>query len=97
MTDIIKLIGLPAVLEQLGEEGGEMVQAALKYARRKRGENPTPKSEMECLDNLTEEIADVELCINILILSGVVDEDRVAAVMKNKETRWRERIREQGQ
>ena len=97
MTDIIKLIGLPAVLEQLGEEGGEMVQAALKYARRKRGEKPTPKSEMECLDNLTEEIADVELCINILILSGVVDEDRVAAVMKNKETRWRERIREQGQ
>ena len=31
-----------------------------------RNENPTPKSRADCIANLQEEIADVELCISIL-------------------------------
>lgn len=94
MTEILDRIGLPAMLEQLAEECGELTQAALKLARLRRGENPTPKTEMQCIAGLTEEIADVELCINILILGGIVDEDRVSSIMQNKEVRWKERLKE---
>ena len=52
MTDIVDYIGLPALLEQLAEECGELTQAALKLARLRRGENPTPKTEKECRDAL---------------------------------------------
>ena len=92
MNDIIDHIGLPAVLEQLAEECAELAQASLKYARLLRGENPTPKTEQECLEALTEEIADVELCINILILGGVVGDYEVWKMICNKEDRWRKRL-----
>ena len=92
MRGIMEKIGLPAMLEQLGAEGGEVVQASLKYARLLRGENPTPKTEEQCIDDLTEEIADVELCINILIESGVIDEYCMVNIMNHKEARWKQRI-----
>lgn len=34
-------------------------------ARKIRNENPTPKSHADCVANLQEEIADVELCISV--------------------------------
>ena len=92
MTDIMEQIGLPALLEQLAEECGELTQAALKLARLRRGENPTPKTEQECITDLIEEIADVELCINILILGGVVGDYEVWKMICNKEDRWRKRL-----
>lgn len=92
MNEIMEQIGLPALLEQLAEECGELTQAALKLARLKRGENPTPKSEMQCIAGLTEEIADVELCIDLLKRGGIVDKDRVSAIMRNKEVRWNGRL-----
>jgi len=93
MTEILDYIGLPALLEQLAEECGELTQAALKLARLRHGENPTPKTEMQCIAGLTEEIADVELCINILMLGGIVDEDRGSNIMENKEVRWKKRLK----
>ena len=51
---MINLIGKAAMLEMLAEESAELSQAALKLARKYRGENPTPSSEMECIDHLTE-------------------------------------------
>ena len=47
------------ILAQTGEEAAELAQAALKLRRALTGENPTPKSIAECLDDLQEEIADV--------------------------------------
>ena len=64
--DVLDMIGTAAALEQLAEESAELAQAALKMARKLRGENPTPKSRADCIANLQEEIADVELCISIL-------------------------------
>ena len=58
MNDIIDSIGLPAVLEQLAEECSELAQASLKYARLLRGDNPTPKTEAECLESLTVDVDD---------------------------------------
>jgi len=92
MNDIIDTIGLPAVLEQLAEECSELAQASLKYARLLRGENPTPKTEQECLESLTEEIADVDLCISELMMEGLVDSNKVIDIIDQKENRWKERL-----
>jgi len=92
MNDIIDSIGLPAVLEQLAEECSELAQASLKYARLLRGENPTPKTEQECLEALTEEIADVDLCISELMMEGLVDSNKVIDIIDQKENRWKERL-----
>lgn len=94
MNDIIDTIGLPAVLEQLAEECAELAQASLKYARLLRGENPTPKTEAECLESLTEEMADVELCNSILMVAGHVNSDTVMDIIDVKERRWHKRIQE---
>ena len=94
MNDIIDSIGLPAMLEQLAEECSELAQASLKYARLLRGENPTPKTEAECLESLTEEMADVELCISILMTADHVDFDAVMETIEVKDKRWHERLRE---
>jgi len=92
MNDIIDSIGLPAMLEMLGEEGAEMTHACLKFARCLRGENPTPKTEQECLEALTEEVADVTLCIRLIIEGYVIDPDKVNDIVEEKMQRWRERL-----
>ena len=94
MNDIIDSIGLPAVLEQLAEECAELAQASLKYARLLRGDNPTPKTEQECLEALTEEMADVELCNSLLMGGDYVDFDAVMELIDVKDKRWHDRIRE---
>ena len=94
MNDIIDSIGLPAVLEQLAEECAELAQASLKYARLLRGDNPTPKTEQECLEAVTEEMADVELCNSLLMGGDYVDFDAVMELIEVKDKRWHGRIRE---
>ena len=89
---MIEVIGVPAMLEQLAEECSELSQAALKLARKYRGENPTPRSEMECLAALTEEIADVYCCLDQL--KTLIDDERVTAIKEQKMVRWRKRIEE---
>jgi len=91
---IIEQVGLPAVLEMLGEEGAEMTHASLKWARQLRGENPTPKTEEECREALTEEVADVMLCIRLIIEGYVIDPDKVNDIVEEKMLRWHERLRE---
>ena len=92
MNDIIDSIGLPAVLEQLAEECSELAQASLKYARLLRGDNPTPKTKEQCIDDLTEEIADVLLCINILYYGEIIDEYHIVDIMNSKLARWKKRL-----
>lgn len=64
--NIIETIGLPAFLEQMAEEASELSQASLKFARKLRGENPTPKEGNELVSNLCEEVADVATCMDVL-------------------------------
>ena len=94
MNDIIDSIGLPAVLEMLGEEGAEMTHASLKFARQLRGENPTPKTEEECRDALVEEMADVQLMIDLLTMSGIIGDAEIRTRMGKKMLRWLDRIQE---
>ena len=65
-TNVIDKIGEPAMLELLAEECTELAHAALKLARKERGENPTPKSMEECQNKVIEEWADVIICLEKL-------------------------------
>lgn len=91
---IYQKIGLPALLEQLGEECGELSQASLKMSRKIRGENPTPKTREELVKAFEEEIADVMLCINIIEWQHDVDVKRIFKIMDDKTNRWLMRLEE---
>lgn len=70
VKSIVDRIGKPALLEQTAEECAELAHACLKEARRLRGENPTPKTEIECWMAIIEEMADVEICLKMLREAG---------------------------
>lgn len=86
MKTFIEEIGDAAMLEMLAEESTELAHAALKLARVHGGENPTPKTFMQCIDALTEEIADVQLVIDQL--NNMVDQNRIKAIYDQKMIRW---------
>lgn len=92
--DILEMIGTAALLEQLAEESAELAQAALKMARKIRNEYPTPKSRADCVANLQEEIADVELCISVLP-AALHDPTEVGRTMAAKHRRWNERLHDE--
>lgn len=93
MNKIVEKIGMPALLEQCAEECSELTHACLKLARKMREENPTPKTIEECMEALKEEIADVELCLNAIVNSGLIcDKDEIELVRLAKFERWYERL-----
>ena len=92
--DVLDMIGTAALLDQLAEESAELAQAALKMARKLRNENPTPKTHADCVSNLQEEIADVELCISILP-AALYDPAEVGKTMTAKHRRWNERLHDE--
>ena len=59
-----------------------------------RNENPTPKTHADCVSNLQEEIADVELCISILP-AALYDPAEVGRTMTAKHRRWNERLHDE--
>ena len=93
VKSIMSLIGEEAVLDQIAEEAAELAQAALKLARKKRGVNPTPKSEDACLVAFLEEIADLEVVLNEWLRNappGYVAQ--INSTMEYKEERWEARV-----
>lgn len=62
--------------------------------RKLRNENPTPKTHADCVSNLQEEIADVELCISILP-AALYDPAEVGRTMTAKHRRWNERLHDE--
>lgn len=88
------MIGQAALLEQCAEECTELAHACLKLSRKIRNENPTPKSMVDILDNLTEEAADVTLCIDELAKSKLVSYEHMAFVRRDKYDRWCERLKQ---
>lgn len=87
MGNIEKLIGKPALLEQLAEEAAELAKAALKHARILRGENPTPVTEKEAYDSVIEEYTDIVQCAIELNLQ--IDQSQL--IYKDK--RWNDRLK----
>lgn len=81
-------IGTAATYEMLAEECSELAQACLKYARILRGENPTPKTQTEVLDNIIEEYTDVRLVASDL---GLIYDTNI---VRRKVLRFEGRINE---
>ena len=53
-------------LQQLAEEAAELAKAALKVIRASSARNPTILSHEETIQNLLEEYADVQLCMEVV-------------------------------
>ena len=83
---MIEYIGEPASLEMLAEEATELAHAALKLARIKRGENPSPVPVLTATQNVIEEFTDVCLCAEDLGLK--VDEEIKFTKLKRFDERW---------
>jgi hypothetical protein len=81
-------IGTAATYEMLAEECSELAQACLKYARILRGENPTPKTQAEVLNNIIEEYTDVRLVASDL---GIIYDNNI---VRHKLLRFEGRINE---
>lgn len=93
MTELVKAIGVPAMLEQTAEEANELAFACLKLARMLRGENKVHgRTQEELLDNLAEEMADISVCIGELTDSNVVDAEDVKRIAFQKMKRMRKRL-----
>lgn len=81
-----------AILEQVIEEAGELVQAAAKRLRILRGESPTPVTLKDNFGNLIEEMADVRLCIDVTT-EKLMARQEVSEMYREKEERWENRLK----
>ena len=90
---IVEKIGVSALLEQTAEECCELAHACLKMARKLRDENPTPKSVEDIRDELSEEMADVAVCLNMIKWHTDITDRREQFVLETqKEHRWYDRL-----
>lgn len=83
----IKELPIDTRLIQLAEEAAELSQAAIKYVRALRGETPVTKE--DALKNLTEEVADVSVCMTSV--NDLVRMSEVAEIIVEKVKRWEDR------
>ena len=83
----IKELPIDTRLIQLAEEAAELSQAAIKYVRVLREETPVTKE--DALQNLTEEVADVSVCMTSV--NDLVPLSDVAEIIVEKVKRWENR------
>lgn len=91
---VLTELGEEEVLCQLAEECDELGKAALKLRRALSGKNPTPVTVEQALENLLEEIADVELCLEVLGFGVYEIAVQVGEIWAEKVPRWVQRITE---
>ena len=87
----IKALGQCELLCQLAEEASELAQAALKLRRAIDGTNPTPKLAEDCMLELIEEIADVQIIFDYIDFPADLGE-AVDEIIRRKEKRWATRL-----
>lgn len=88
LMELYEKTGEAACLELLAEECTELAHACLKLARKQRGENPTPTTILDSVKAIHEEIADVELCIEVLSCSQWYNNERCNSMFHKKLERW---------
>ena len=69
MQFIADKLGKEEILTAVAEEAAELAQAALTLRRAYNGKNYTPNTDYICLEYMAEEMADLELCVDVLKLS----------------------------
>lgn len=83
------------LLTQLAEEAAELAQAALKLRRAMEGTNWTPKTVLECMTQLEEEYADIQVVLEAMDYSAPwIDYDRTYVIQNEKMRRWAKRLEE---
>lgn len=87
---ILEILGLPEMLTQLAEEAAELSKAALKYRRALTGDNPTPVTPEEALENLYEEISDLNMVIEFAGIREPIGKQMQRWSFKSK--RWKGRL-----
>ena len=75
-------------LIQLAEEAAELAQAAIKVIRASDGD--TPVDIKTAWENMLEEIADIEVCVDVLV--DIEDSMRILKIYQEKYDRWSERL-----
>lgn len=85
------------LLVMLAEECAELSKAALKLRRVYSGDNPTPMTRADAYANLVEEIADVELCIEVLGLNSCENLHNIGKIWEEKLSRWEQRLKAKDQ
>lgn len=91
---LTEVIGKPAILEQTAEECIELAHACLKLARYLRGENQVYKYVGDIYSNLSEEIADVYICVNELLEAGIISNESIDSNISYKLERMKKRLKE---
>lgn len=92
ITVIQKQLPETELLAQLAEEAAELAQAALKLRRVYDGRNKTPVTNMQAVNAFIEEIADVQLCIEILNYSNENVQAAISKIKEQKLSRWVKRL-----
>lgn len=89
---IVEQYGKEYIFRQLAEEASELCQASLKMVRAMRGE--TPVTEIDASARVLEEIADVEVMLNVLKRAVINDRgnEKIAAVYEKKRERMIDRM-----
>lgn len=77
-------------LDRMVRKCGELIQAAQKARRAMSG--TTPVSLNDALVHLSEECADVVVCIDTLIDAGLIDENGLQFIGGYKIDRWHGRV-----
>ena len=86
---VARKLGKVELLGQCSEECAELIQAAQKMRRVLC--KTTPVGSAEAMENLTEEAADVLVCLEALITSGLFEYWEVMNLARKKIDRWHER------
>ena len=89
LNEIAKVLGREEILLQLAEECSELSQSCLKMVRAYKG--LTPKTIDECKDNLTEELNDVKMCMEMIesLIDGLQNKQK--SYKEYKTNRWYKR------
>lgn len=88
-----------ALLRQIAEEAAELGHAALKLLRAMKQDSPTPVDKHTAVMHLLEEVADVQLAVDVWNVNRYGDQSRVACsivddIVDDKRRRWLRRLEE---
>ena len=93
MKNLADIIGIPALLELTGEESSELTFAVLKYARYLRNENKVyGRTEEEMKYAIAEECADLLICMEDLKINGIINDEILYTIKKQKQERLKNRL-----
>lgn len=81
-------VSLEDRLLQVAEECNELSQVILKYSRCLKSTNPTKESKLDIMNNLYEELADVDLCMTVLLADCPMLRKYITSIKKEKLDRW---------